>query len=63
MTNSKNSFELTAFCGGVVSGQDVFLCEFELCVSKLFNNNNNNNNDILLRTHCPYHRHKRTKSG
>jgi len=30
MTNSKNSFELIAFCEGAVSTQDVFLCEFEL---------------------------------
>jgi len=30
VTNSKNSFELTAFCGGAVSAQDVFLCEFVL---------------------------------
>jgi len=30
VTNSKNRFELTAFCGGVVGAEDVFLCEFEL---------------------------------
>jgi len=37
VTNSKNSFESIAFCGGAVSTQDgavstqdVFLCEFEL---------------------------------
>jgi len=30
VANSKNSFELIAFCGGAVSTQDVFLCEFKL---------------------------------
>jgi len=30
VTNSKDSFELIAFCGGAVSTQDVFLCEFKL---------------------------------
>ena len=34
VTNCKNSLELIAFCGGVVSTQDVFLCEFELWGSK-----------------------------
>jgi len=30
VTNSRNRFELIAFCGGAVNIQDVFLCEFEL---------------------------------
>jgi len=30
VTNSKNSFEFIAFCGGAVSTQDEFLCDFEL---------------------------------
>jgi len=36
VTNSKISFELIAFCGCVVSTQDVFLCEFELCGGKSY---------------------------
>jgi len=35
VTNSKNSFELTAFFGGTVSTQDVFSWEFELWGGKL----------------------------
>jgi len=30
VTNSRNSFELIAFCGGAGSTQDVLFCEFEL---------------------------------
>jgi len=30
MTNPKNSSELIAFCVGIVSTQDVFLCDFNL---------------------------------